>query len=303
LRGVLRTEQPSVRWPAASTITTLLDRAGLLQRRRRSLRERSAWACGALTPPAAPNEVWATDFKGEFRLRDGTWCYPLTISDLHSRYVLSVAALGGTAAEPAAAAFRVCFAEFGLPRVLRSDNGVPFGAPLALGGLSTLAVWWIRLGIRPERIAKGRPQQNGSHERMHRTLKAEATRPASASVGAQQRRFDQWRTTFNERRPHEALGDEPPARHYHPSPRPLPRRLPLLEYPSTAELRRVGANGFLKWRTEQVFLSGVLAHQYVAFTETAEDEWTIRFGPLILGSYSRTLLAFTEHLTWSPEPS
>jgi transposase InsO family protein len=303
LRDVLQREQPAVHWPVPSTITTLLDRAGLLTRRRRSLRERSAWATGPLTPARAPNEVWAADFKGEFRLRDGRWCYPLTLSDLHSRYVLEVRALPNTASEPAIAAIRACFAEFGLPRVIRTDNGVPFGVPLALGGLSPLAVWWIRLGIRPERIQKGVPQQNGTHERMHRTLKAEATRPASASLSAQQQRFDRWRRTFNDRRPHEALANTPPAQHYTPSPRPLPRRLPILEYASTAELRRVGPNGFVKWRTEPIFLSTVLGGQYVALEELANDEWTIRFGPLILGVYSSTLFAFTEHQSWSPEQS
>jgi putative transposase len=302
LREVLQGEQPSVCWPAPSTITLLLARAGLLPRRRRSLRERSAWARGALTPATAPNEVWGADFKGEFQLRDGTWCYPLTLSDLHSRYVLRVTALPSTAGEPATLAVRACFAEYGLPRVIRTDNGVPFGVPNALGGLSPLAVWWIRLGIRPERIDKGVPQQNGTHERMHRTLKAEATRPASASLPAQQQRFDQWRHTFNHRRPHEALANTPPARHYTPSPRPLPRRLPLLEYASTAELRRVGRNGHLRWRNHWIFVSTVLAGEYVAFEETATDEWTIRYGPLLLGTYSPGLFAFTEHLAWSPEP-
>lgn len=301
LRDVLAREDPTVSWPAPSTITTLLDRAGLLTRRRRSLRERSAWATGTLTVPTAANEVWAADFKGEFRLTDGTWCYPLTVSDLHSRYVLAVRALASTAGDPATVALRACFAEFGLPRVIRTDNGVPFGAPLALGGLSPLAVWWIRLGIRPERIQKGVPQQNGTHERMHRTLKAEATHPASPSLALQQQRFDHWRRTFNERRPHEALANTPPAGHYTPSPRPFPRRLPILEYGSAAELRRVNTDGFLKWRNDRIFLSTVLAGQYVAWEETANDEWTIRFGPLILGIYSAALFAFTEHLSWTPE--
>jgi len=148
LREVLEGEQPSVCWPAPSTITLLLTRAGLLPRRRRSLRERSAWARGALTPATAPNEVWGADFKGEFQLRDGTWCYPLTLSDLHSRYVLRVTALPSTAGEQATLAVRACFAEYGLPRVIRTDNGVPFGVPNALGGLSPLAVWRIRRGIR-----------------------------------------------------------------------------------------------------------------------------------------------------------
>ena len=302
LRSVLQEEQPRVAWPAASTIATLLGRAGLITRRRRSLRERSAWAAGLLTPAAAPNDVWGADFKGEFRLGDGTWCYPLTLSDLHSRYVLRVTAFPSTAGDPAAAAIRACFAEFGLPRVIRTDNGVPFGSPNALGGLSPLAVWWIRLGIRPERIERGVPQQNGSHERMHRTLKAEATHPASASLPAQQQRFDQWRHSFNHRRPHEALGNTPPARHYVPSPRPLPSRLPILEYPTTAELRRVGRNGYLRWWNHWIFLSTVLAGEYVAFEPTANEEWSIRFGPLLLGTYSRDLFAFTERLTWSPTP-
>jgi len=302
LRDVLRDEQPTVAWPAPSTFTLLLGRAGLLTRRRRTLRERSAWARGTLTPATAPNEVWGADFKGEFRLQDGTWCYPLTLSDLSSRYVLRVTALPSTAGEPATVAVRACFAEYGLPRVIRTDNGVPFGVPNALGGLSPLAVWWIRLGIRPERIDKGAPQQNGSHERMHRTLKADATRPPSASLDAQQQRFDQWRHTFNHRRPHEALANTPPARHYTPSPRPLPRRLPILEYAATAELRRVQRNGHLRWHNHWIFVSTVLAGEYVAFEETANDEWTIRFGPLLLGSYSPGLFAFTEHLAWSPEP-
>src|SRR5438094_353869 len=266
------------------------------------MRERSAWATGTLTVPSAPNEVWAADFKGEFRLTDGTWCYPLTVSDLHSRYVLAVRALASTAGDPATAALRACFAEFGLPRVIRTDNGVPFGAPLALGGLSPLAVWWIRLGIRPERIQKGVPQQNGTHERMHRTLKAEATRPASASLPAQQQRFDRWRQTFNNRRPHEALANTPPARHYTPSPRPLPRRLPILEYAAAAELPPGQAGGYLRWRNHRICLSTVLAGEYVAFEETADDERSVRFGPLPLGTYSPSLFASTEHLTWSPEP-
>lgn len=301
LRDVLAREQPGVPWPAPSTITTLLDRAGLLTRRRRSLRERSAWAAGTLTVPTAPNDVWAADFKGEFRLQDGSWCYPLTLSDLHSRYVLAVRALATTAGEPATAAMRACFAEFGLPRVIRTDNGVPFGAPLALGGLSPLAVWWIRLGIRPERIQKGVPQQNGTHERMHRTLKAEATHPASAGLAAQQQRFDRWRRTFNDRRPHEALANTPPADHYTASPRALPRRLPLLEYANTAELRRVSTDGIVTWRHERIFLSTVLAGEYVGVAETANDEWTIRFGPLVLGVYSAALFAFTEHVSWNPD--
>lgn len=302
LRDVLRREQPAVPWPAPSTITTLLKRAGLVIPRRRTRRERAAWAHEALTPATAPNEVWTADFKGEFRLARGPYCYPLTISDLYSRYVLHVAALASTASEPTAVEFRRCFATYGLPRVIRTDNGVPFGAPLALGGLSPLAVWWIRLGIRPERIERGAPQQNGAHERMHRTLKGEVTRPPSATLAAQQHRFDQWRRTFNERRPHEAHANTPPAAHYVVSPRPVPRRLPMLEYPPDVELRRVNSSGLIQWCTHRIFLASTLAGEYVSLCETAEGEWTIAFGPLTLGVYSVPLLAFHEALAWTPAP-
>jgi putative transposase len=300
LRDVLRREQPTVAWPAASTITTVLKRAGLIVPRRRSRRERAAWAATGLTQPRGPNDVWTADFKGEFRLARGPYCYPLTISDLCSRYVLTVTALASTASEPAAAQFRQCFATYGLPRVIRTDNGVPFGAPGALGGLSPLAVWWIRLGIRPERIDRGVPQQNGAHERMHRTLKAESTRPPSATLALQHQRFERWRRTFNDRRPHEALGNTPPADHYVPSRRPLPRRLPLLEYPADVELRRVTSSGAIHWRTTKLFLSTTLAGEYVSLRETAEGEWTIAFGPLTLGIYSASALAFHEALAWTP---
>jgi transposase InsO family protein len=300
LREVLRQEQPKLTWPAASTITTLLKRAGVLVSRPRPHRERAAWAHTHLTRARAPNDVWAADFKGEFRLQRGPYCYPLTLSDLHSRYVLAVDGLPGTASEPAQARCQQCFEQYGLPRVIRTDNGVPFGAPAALGGLSALAVWWIRLGIRPERIERGAPQQNAEHERMHRTLKAEATRPPSATLEAQQRRFDAWRRTFNERRPHEALHGGRPADHYRPSPRPFPRRLPLLEYPAHVELRRVSSGGQIRWRRHPIFLSTVLAGEYVSLAETADSEWTIAFGPLALGTFSGHTLTFTDALAWTP---
>ena len=302
LRDVLLREQPALTWPAPSTITTLLKRAGVRLRPPRTRRERAAWAHGPLTRADAPNDVWAADFKGEFRLQQGAYCYPLTLSDLYSRYVLAVDGLAGTASAPAQAQCRRCFEQYGLPRVIRTDNGVPFGAPTALGGLSTLAVWWIRLGIRPERIETGAPQQNGTHERMHRTLKAETTRPASATFAAQQRRFDQWRRTFNQRRPHEALQGAPPAAHYTPSPRRFPRRLPVLEYPAHVELRRVARSGHIRWHGHALFLSAVLGGEYVSLEETADGEWTIAFGPLTLGVYAVDALAFAEALAWTPHP-
>lgn len=298
LRDVLRREHPETVWPAASTITTLLKRLGLIEPRRRTRRERAQWAYAGLTEAHAPNDVWTADFKGQFRLARGPYCFPLTIGDLQSRFILVVQALDSTKTEPVRAQFQRCFAEYGLPRVIRTDNGVPFGLACALGGLSPLAVWWIRLGIRPERIEPGEPQQNGVHERMHRTLKAEATRPPATTVAEQQRRFDRWRRTFNERRPHEALGNTPPATHYAPSPRAMPKRLPLVEYPAYAELRRVDMNGYIKWRQDRLFLTATLAGEYVGLQEKADGEWAIQYGPLALGTYSEHLLAFHEQLTW-----
>ena len=303
LRDVLSREHPDIVWPAPSTITTLLKRVGLITPRRRTHRERSQWAYARLTDPQLPNDVWTADFKGQFRLARGPYCYPLTIGDLRSRFMLTVSALEGTATDPVRAQFQRCFAEYGLPRVIRTDNGPPFGVACALGGLSTLAVWWIRLGIRPERIEPGEPQQNGVHERMHRTLKAEAIRPPSATLADQQRRFDRWRRTFNERRPHEALGNTPPADHYAPSPRALPKHLPLVEYAAQAELRRVDMAGYIKWRQTRIFLTASLAGEYVALQETADGEWAIQFATLAMGTYSEHLLAFTEQLRWCDPPT
>ena len=300
LRQVLTTTHPTTEWPAPSTITTLLKRTGYVVPRRRSDRERAAWAHPGLTTAAAPNDVWAADFKGEFRLGSGPYCYPLTVTDLFSRAVLGLTGLPTTASGSAQRALIRYFEAYGLPTVIRTDNGTPFGAPRALGGLSTLAVWWIRLGIRPERIHPGKPQENGAHERMHRTLKAETTRPPAATLAAQQRRFDAWRHTFNTLRPHEALGMTPPATHYTASPRAYPRRLPPLEYPARMELRRVNGNGAIRWRSEQIFLSHVLTGEYVGLEETGDDEWTISFGPLRLGSYRTIDVAFTEAVAWSP---
>jgi len=303
LRAVLARRHPAILWPAPSTITAVLRRAGHIVPRRPSARERAAWAATHLTTPQAPNDVWTADFKGEFRLRSGPYCYPLTVADLESRFIVGLRALAGTACEPTQAQFIRLFERYGLPTVLRTDNGVPFGAPTALGGLSTFAVWLIRLGIRPERIHKASPQENGAHERMHRTLKAETTRPPAATFPAQQRRFDRWRQTFNVERPHEALGLTPPATHYTPSARPYPRRLPVLEYPPYVELRRVDSIGTIRWHSQRLFLSHVLTGEYVGLEETGDDEWTITLGPLRLGYYRARETTFIAALAWSPLPT
>ena len=176
LRRILKGQSPSLSWPAASTIGELLKREGCVTPRpkRRSV---GLPIDSALTKPSAPNDVWSADFKGEFRLRDGSYCFPLTVQDASSRYLIGATALSSTASVPVEIAFARHFEEFGLPRVIRTDNGVPFATPRGLGRISRLSLWWIKLGIRPERIEPGEPQQNGTHERMHQTLKAEATRP------------------------------------------------------------------------------------------------------------------------------
>jgi hypothetical protein len=258
-------------------------------------------AAHGLTAPDAPNDVWAADFKGEFRLTNGAFCYPLTISDLYSRYVVGCSALASTASAPARVAFTRVFREFGLPRVLRTDNGVPFAQPNALGRLSALTIWWIRLGIRPERITPGAPQQNGQHERMHRTLKNDATRPPAENLTRQQRRFDQFRTDYNTVRPHESLAMHPPASRYAPSARPFPRHLPAMDYPAQRDLRLVGSNGTIRFRTQLVYLGAALMGEYVSLEETNDGDWTIAFGPLTLGILDERRLVFNPGVYWSSQ--
>jgi putative transposase len=237
----------------------------------------------------APNAVWTVDFKGQFRLGDGSHCYPLTLADGYSRMLLSCRALTSTRVAEARPEFVRAFQQYGLPVRLRSDNGVPF-ATQALGRLSALSVWWIRLGVLPDLIEPASPQQNGRHERMHRTLKADCTRPPSPTRRGQQRRFDAWRQEYNELRPHQALADDAPAAHYHSSPRPYPRRLAPLEYPRHYEVRRVSRNGGIRWHTQWVNVSQTLGEEWIGLTEIDDGEWDVYFGPLRLGRFhERTL--------------
>ncbi len=192
-----------------------------------------------------PNQVWAADFKGHFKTGDGIYCYPLTVTDGYSRYLLACHGLLSTACADAKPIFTRPFRAYGLPERIRTDNGVPF-ATNTLARLSSLSAWWVRLGILPELIEPGKPQQNGRHERMHRTLKAETTHPPAATRRGQQRRFDAFRQEFNHERPHEALGQQTPAAHYTPSARPFPEKLAPLEYPAHFERRYVSANGCIR---------------------------------------------------------
>lgn len=301
LRAYLERKRPGMAWPAPSTIGTLLNRHGLVHPRRRPGGGPARWAPldQPLTRAEGPNDVWTTDFKGQFRLGSGVYCYPLTVLDAHSRYLLACRALKSTASAPVQHVFTRLFHTYGLPSVIRSDNGVPFACPLALSRLSPLAVWWIRLGIRPERIAPGAPQQNGAHERMHKTLKAETTRPAAPSAARQQQRFEAFRQEYNSERPHDALDLDVPASCYHASPRPMPMRLPEIEYPKHVEIRRVRRTGVIKWRGTRISLTSVLAHEVVALEPTAPDEWTVSFGPLVLGTLCDATRSFNPGSYWS----
>lgn len=300
LRAVLAERGPETPWPAPSTIGALLAAAGLAHRRRRS--GISRLASGAPTPPPErPNALWCADFKGQFRLGTGAYCYPLTITDHASRCLLACTGVASTQTAPARPIFRRAFEQYGLPVALRTDNGAPF-ATTALARLSGLSVWWIRLGIRPEQIQPGCPEQNGRHERMHKTLKAETTRPPAATPSAQQRRFDRWRTEYNTVRPHEALAQTPPARHYVASPRPYPHRLPPVDYPARATVRVVSSNGCFRWHGAFVYLTKALAGHPIALEECDDDLWTLSFGPLMLAHFDTTTLHLMEHTAWRTSP-
>jgi transposase InsO family protein len=279
IRAYLQCGRPEVTWPATSTIGAVLQRAGLVPSRR--YRKRSSGIRPPLTLAEAPNQVWTIDFKGQFATQDGTLCYPLTLMDLNSRFLLRCQAYHGIASRDVQALLQAAFREFGLPACIRSDNGPPF-ASNAVAGLSALSVWWIRLGIRPETIQPSHPEQNGAHERLHRTLKAETTRPAAASIRAQQRLFDAFRDTYNAVRPHEALGQLPPANAYVRSQRTYPNRLPQIRYPDGLALRTVHRNGCIRWGGCEIFLSEVLIGETVAFAPLPGHRLLVWFAHLPL---------------------
>ena len=283
LRAVLMDARPEVVWPAASTMGDLLRAEGLVTGRRR--RRRVEGPVRPFREVRGPNDVWCIDFKGWFRTRDGARCDPQTITDAYSRYVLACVIVPPRT-EPAAAAVRDVFERYGVPCALRSDNGVRFAGPGA-GGLSRLSVEWVKAGIGLERIAPGQPQQNGRHERMHRTLKAETVRPPAMTVEEQQERFDRFREDFNGARPHEALGQRVPAALYRPSLRRYPDRLEGPWYDAEHAVRRVRSDGAIKWGGELVFVSETLGGETVGVAETAGGDWLVRFADLELGIIDR----------------
>jgi putative transposase len=275
----LRPRHVGVAWPAISTAGDLLKRRGLIKPRRRRYKATHPGVVPATTH--APNDLWTADFKGEFRTGDDEYCYPLTVADLHTRYLLGCTALRSTRTLGAQAVFERLFREYGLPRAIRTDNGVPF-ATTGLHGLSTLSVWWIVLGIQPQRILPAHPQQNGAHERMHKTLKRGAIRPARANLAAQQRAFNRFRALYNDERPHETLKGATPSSRYHPSPRPYPSVLPAIEYPGHFLVREITAAGTFRFGDKILFLSNALKHYPVGLEEIADGIWSVYFSHVLL---------------------
>ena len=277
----LSLKSPEIRWPAPSTAGELLRRQGLVSQRVRRTR----------TPPYshpfhgcdAPNQVWSVDYKGQFKMGNGRWCYPLTVTDNDSRYLLVCQALARPRLLETRPWFEWVFREYGLPDAIRSDNGSPF-ASVGLGGLSALSVWWIRLGIIPERIKPGRPDQNGRHERMHRSLKAATLKPPAQDLRRQQEVFTTFRREFNVERPHEALEMNTPVSRYRPSEKSYPDLLPEIGYGDAFEVRKVRSNGEIKWQGRLLYVSEALIGQPVGLKEADNDQWALYFSTFHIGN-------------------
>lgn len=275
----LEPRHPGVPWPAVSTAGDLLARRGLVKKRRR---RRPHHHPGVVPPTTAqPNDLWTTDFKGHFRTRDGLYCYPLTIADQHTRYLLACQGLRSTQGHGVRAVFEQAFRIFGLPQAIRTDNGVPF-ATTGIHGLSQLNVWWMRLGIQHQRILPAHPQQNGAHGRLHKTLKAGAIRPPRGTLAAQQRAFNAFRTEYNEERPHETLGGRPPAAFYRPSLRRYPERLPPIDYPGHFLVKRITNAGTFRFKHRLLFIANALKQHHIGLEEVADGIWSIYFGRVLL---------------------
>jgi len=282
LLQVLRRRHPEIEdWPAASTAADLLARRGLVRRRRRR-RERQHPGVAPIAT-AAPNDLWTADFKGQFRTGNGVYCYPLTIADQHTRCLLTCHGLLSTETATARPVFERAFREYGLPVAIRTDNGVPF-ATLAIHGLSYLNVWWMRLGIVHQRIHPGCPQENGAHERMHRTLKRRAIKPVQRTCGRQQQQFDAFRLEYNTERPHDALGGDTPGSRYTHSPRPYPERLPVPEYPGHFLVKRVTDAGTFRFQHRLLYIANALVNQHIGLEETDDGVWAIYFNTVLLAT-------------------
>ena len=276
----LRMQHPDLRWPAVSTASDILKKQGLVQPRQKKRR----------TPPYTepflgcdePNAVWSADFKGHFHTGDGKLCHPLTISDNYSRYLLQCRGLRRPTHEQSQPWFEWTFREYGLPDAIRTDNGAPF-ASVSLGGLSRLSIWFIKLGIWPERIESGHPEQNPRHERMHRTLKEAVAIPPKSNIYEQQQAFENFKYEFNYERPHESLDQKLPSSFYHPSDRPYPLRVPQVEFDGDVVVKRIKHSGEMYWKRKWIYISQALAGEPIALQQIDDYLWEVRFSFFPLG--------------------
>ena len=279
---MLQTKHPRIRkWPAPSTVADLLARRGLVQRRR--VRRATTHPGVILAVADAPNDLWTADFKGRFRTGDHAYCYPLTVADLASRFLLTSHGLRSTNCKLAKPIFERAFREYGLPRAIRTDNGVPF-ATAAIHGLSFLNVYWMQLGIAHQRIRPSSPQQKGAHERMHRTVMRQAIKPVRQTCKAQQRNFDAFRREYNEERPHEALGQRTPASQYTASKRPYPARLPTPEYSGHFLVKTITTAGTFRFGKRLIYLANALTNQRIGMEETDDGLLAIYFHTVLLAT-------------------
>jgi len=280
LLDVLSRRHRGVKLPARSTTAAILKREGLIKKPR--VRRKHHHPGQPFVETEEPNDLWTADYKGEFKTLDGRYCYPLTIADQETRYLIASEGLLSTRSRWARPVFEKAFREHGLPKAILTDNGPPFAVWNALCGLSALGVWWIQLGIRQYRIEPGKPQQNGRHERMHRTMKAEATRPPGADIRSQRKKLEAFRHEFNEERPHQALGNRRPAEVGRPSPRPFPRKTRKPEYAAHYEKRRVTSVGHIAFKRRMIFLSSNLLGETVALEEIADGIWSIYYYDVLI---------------------
>lgn len=293
LMQLAQKKRPELRLPSETTVNNILKRVGLTRARRR--RYKPSHPGRPFTVPKEPNDIWTADFKGEFRMGNGDYCYPLTVCDEYSRQILACKGLHSTSYGGAFRTFRRVFNEYGLPRAIKSDNGIPF-ATSGLARLSKLSVWWIKLGINPILIEPASPYQNGKHERMHRTLKEECTIPPRVNMNIQQRRFNAWQKEFNMDRPHEGLNGKYPSELYQPSPRTMPLREPKVEYPAHFEVRRVSATSAFRWNCRYVNASGSLIGENVGLEEVMDGIWAVFFSWKRIGFMDERKRKIIDHL-------
>ena len=297
LLGLLQRKEHRDDYPAISTAADILKRSGLIKAERRN-HKRLHPGCPT-TVSNQPNQIWTADYKGQFKMRNGEYCYPLTVCDMHSRYLLGCEAHPGVSLERTKQYFSLLFEQYGLPERIRTDNGVPF-ASSAIARLSALSVWWIKLGIYPELIEPGCPEQNGKHERMHRTLKKETTIPAEKNLYNQQERFDVFRKEYNTIRPHESLEMKTPAELYTPSVRKMPKKLMHYDYPSYFEVRLVSNNGGTRWHKRRLPVSQTLAKEYIGFEEIDNGIYNVYFCNLLIGRFFEELHRIKDIITRVP---